>query len=223
MDFPAAHSMDTSWFGVDRDGRVALFSTGEDGSVPLPMEGNLSDPAVHVVLLAAHTVMGAAEELLDDPDPSEVGLYDYGGDYDSLYRRRSSPSRPLLLLQLPEDVRRRMPLFRMPELSFADKPILQLEEHAEDLIHYRDQVRCWYVSEDESMACARPGREAEFRALFQTDADWVPLHEARAREAEAQKAQRAQRARATQDRPWWPVLFLLMLLASALLWWLAPW
>lgn len=34
-DFPAAHSMDTTWFAVDRDGRVALFSTGEAGAVPL--------------------------------------------------------------------------------------------------------------------------------------------------------------------------------------------
>ena len=33
-DFPAAHSMDTTWFAVDRDGRVAAFLTGEAGAVP---------------------------------------------------------------------------------------------------------------------------------------------------------------------------------------------
>jgi hypothetical protein len=33
-DFPAAHSMDTYWFAVDRDGHVACFSTGEAGAVP---------------------------------------------------------------------------------------------------------------------------------------------------------------------------------------------
>ncbi|BDG05424.1 hypothetical protein [Anaeromyxobacter oryzae] len=33
-DFPAAHSMDTAWFAVDRDGHVALFQTGESGAVP---------------------------------------------------------------------------------------------------------------------------------------------------------------------------------------------
>lgn len=32
-DFPAAHSMDTDWFAVDRDGRVALFDSGENGAV----------------------------------------------------------------------------------------------------------------------------------------------------------------------------------------------
>lgn len=33
-DFPAAHSMDTTWFAVDRDGNVALFDSGEAGAVP---------------------------------------------------------------------------------------------------------------------------------------------------------------------------------------------
>src|SRR4051812_6768841 len=35
IDYPAAHSMDTLWFAVDRDGRVAAFSSGEAGAVPL--------------------------------------------------------------------------------------------------------------------------------------------------------------------------------------------
>ncbi len=33
-DFPAAHSMDTVWFAVDRDGHVAVFESGEAGAVP---------------------------------------------------------------------------------------------------------------------------------------------------------------------------------------------
>src|SRR5262245_3578070 len=35
MDFPAAHSMDTLWFAVDRDGHIAAFHSGEAGAVPL--------------------------------------------------------------------------------------------------------------------------------------------------------------------------------------------
>ena len=31
IDFPAAHSMDTCFFAVDRDGHVAVFETGEAG------------------------------------------------------------------------------------------------------------------------------------------------------------------------------------------------
>jgi hypothetical protein len=34
IDYPAAHSMDSAWFAVDRDGRVAYFSTGEAGAMP---------------------------------------------------------------------------------------------------------------------------------------------------------------------------------------------
>src|SRR5947209_16298751 len=41
-DFPAAHSMDTSFFAVDKDGHVAHFSTGEAGAAP--MEAGLEDP-----------------------------------------------------------------------------------------------------------------------------------------------------------------------------------
>ena len=33
-DYPAAHSMDTTWFAVDRDGNVAVFESGEAGAVP---------------------------------------------------------------------------------------------------------------------------------------------------------------------------------------------
>ncbi|MEI8044779.1 MAG: hypothetical protein WCL11_25430, partial [Verrucomicrobiota bacterium] len=35
LDFPCAHSMDTSWFAVDAEGNVGLFNTSEDGALPL--------------------------------------------------------------------------------------------------------------------------------------------------------------------------------------------
>ena len=33
-DYPAAHSMDTEWFAVDKCGHVAVFHSGEEGAVP---------------------------------------------------------------------------------------------------------------------------------------------------------------------------------------------
>jgi hypothetical protein len=39
VDFPAAHSMDTTWFGVDDDGEIAVFESGEDGAVPNAFNG----------------------------------------------------------------------------------------------------------------------------------------------------------------------------------------
>lgn len=35
IDYPAAHSMDTTWFAVDSDGCVGRFSSSEDGAVPM--------------------------------------------------------------------------------------------------------------------------------------------------------------------------------------------
>jgi hypothetical protein len=63
-DFPAAHSMDTTWFAIDRDGNLAVFDSGEAGAVPeetiadqgfphedelraLPATGVLMDPDGH--------------------------------------------------------------------------------------------------------------------------------------------------------------------------------
>lgn len=34
VDYPAAHSMDTTWFAMDIDGHVAVFDSGEPGAVP---------------------------------------------------------------------------------------------------------------------------------------------------------------------------------------------
>jgi hypothetical protein len=34
QDFPAAHSMDTTWFAIDADGCVGIFNTNEGGAVP---------------------------------------------------------------------------------------------------------------------------------------------------------------------------------------------
>ncbi|MBO0698386.1 MAG: hypothetical protein J2P46_08335, partial [Zavarzinella sp.] len=42
-DFPAAHSMDSCWFAVDKDGRVGFFKTGEAGAQPT--RGLFSRPA----------------------------------------------------------------------------------------------------------------------------------------------------------------------------------
>jgi hypothetical protein len=39
-DYPAAHSMDTTWYAVDRDGHVAVFSSHEAGAVPMTAFGD---------------------------------------------------------------------------------------------------------------------------------------------------------------------------------------
>lgn len=49
-DYPAAHSMDTTWFAVDQDGHVAAFETGEAGAVPT--EAYLGEDVPHDELRA---------------------------------------------------------------------------------------------------------------------------------------------------------------------------
>ena len=62
-DFPAAHSMDTEWFGVDADGCVAVFRSGENGAVPegAPSDAEPTGPA----LFDAITTLIAARWALD--------------------------------------------------------------------------------------------------------------------------------------------------------------
>ncbi|MGK7942650.1 MAG: hypothetical protein AB4062_21320 [Crocosphaera sp.] len=34
QEYPASHSMDTTWFAVDKEGNLGLFDSGEGGAVP---------------------------------------------------------------------------------------------------------------------------------------------------------------------------------------------
>jgi len=52
-DFPAAHSTDSCWFAIDKDGRVGFFLTGEAGAYPSRcLFGESADAAVTRVVEA---------------------------------------------------------------------------------------------------------------------------------------------------------------------------
>ena len=63
FDYPAAHSMDSCWFAVDRDGHVAYFSTGEAGA--MPEVGVTGDAAYQ--LLERLTQAVSSGEAIHDP------------------------------------------------------------------------------------------------------------------------------------------------------------
>ena len=66
-DFPAAHSMDTTWFAIDRDGNLAVFDSGEAGAVP---EETIADQGFpHEDEIRALPANG----VLMDPDGLRVG------------------------------------------------------------------------------------------------------------------------------------------------------
>jgi hypothetical protein len=63
-DFPAAHSMDTDWFAVDRDGHVGYFDTNEPGAVPtLIYHGGAPGFDLFDVLLETATVGAPLDDL----------------------------------------------------------------------------------------------------------------------------------------------------------------
>jgi len=65
-NFPAAHSMDTTWFAVDSEGRVARFESGEAGAVPntAASGGGAAEPSFDVLLLDVACVL---DRLLAEP------------------------------------------------------------------------------------------------------------------------------------------------------------
>ncbi len=111
MSVPAAHSMDTEWFAIDREGHVALFVSGEPGAVPSSTVDHIGqrDP-IEDALLALPATSDVLVELtrhpglLDDadpprrlilvrwPDPGEIAVIVY----------RSEPVLPEVLRGLPE-------------------------------------------------------------------------------------------------------------------------
>lgn len=68
-DFPAAHSMDTTWFAVDEAGHVAAFFTGENGYMPKSAPGDFDDYfAIETIL----SVLGPERLKLDPAYLPEV-------------------------------------------------------------------------------------------------------------------------------------------------------
>jgi hypothetical protein len=61
-DFPAAHSMDTTWFAVDKDGRVGYFESGEAGAVPVEA---LQGESAHSMLMRLANALPRSEVLQD--------------------------------------------------------------------------------------------------------------------------------------------------------------
>ena len=70
IDFPAAHSMDSTWFAVDAEGNVASFQTGEAGAMPDQafMEASFSEGEEVASFLAETDYVINVEDLLVQPD-----------------------------------------------------------------------------------------------------------------------------------------------------------
>lgn len=82
-DYPAAHSMDTTWFAVDKDGFIAVMETEEEGALPLVCRNNdlgLGDDFVEAI--AKQEGLTVKVDQYDMVLPESIGLYSYRGDLD---------------------------------------------------------------------------------------------------------------------------------------------
>ncbi len=179
QDFPAAHSMDTHWFAVDRDGRVAVFDSNESG--PVPRGARDEDPYGLLARIREwYPSPGSAAGLARiryhnfAAEAARVGLFHF--DYDEHerfllgpYLRAELPAVALHVDQLPPDLRRQFKRFRFAELSFADGELVQLVEHFRDSWWHFEGSRVGYLCNDGRTVRPAPGRErgfAEFHQYF---------------------------------------------------------
>jgi len=169
-DFPAAHSMDTDWFAVDKCGHVALFKSGEAGAVPLGAS-ILSGPVGGDDQLAEKLFGPMTEEMEDDddleyPDAAAAGVFEYEHETDNWisgpYLRLEAPDKPVFLQRLPPEVSRKLTGFRFQDLCFLDTKHIQPVEHG--------ACESWepaWLSLDGKTAKPIPGQEKEYQKAYE--------------------------------------------------------
>jgi hypothetical protein len=153
--------MDTSWYAVDRDGRVALFTTGENGHAPAQARD-----ASHLERLHQEVYGDGGAEYRPDYDLAEqFGFFLYGyADNNYLpvgkYDRQVAPTRPAHVDQLPPDVRADCKKVVLP-VAFAEAERVQPMAFFECAMWYRDS-RHAYLDADGVTVRPVPGHEDRF-------------------------------------------------------------
>lgn len=169
-DYPAAHSMDATWFAVDAAGHVGVFDTGENGHVPEGVEG--TDVLFELWRLRnpdrpEEDYWGGLPPEQETADQLGVFLYEYDDEGEGVvidvvpYRRSAVPTNPLHVDQLSPALRKLCKTSRFAEIDFAKA----------DLVQPMEQFRCILWAEEASVAylCADgktvrpiPGKEDKF-------------------------------------------------------------
>lgn len=156
---PAAHSMDTAWFGVDADGNVALFVTGEAGAMPTDAVG-AGDYGRELGghpdgFEAIRAVLGVAEDIWDEEAAGRVYRFTHDDDnwVAGRYVQAYAPERPARIEEVPAELREG--IVKLP-VRFVTKPAIQPVEHVPC-----DAWGAVWLSSDGNVARPFPGREAE--------------------------------------------------------------
>lgn len=175
MDYPAAHSMDTTWFAIDDEGHVSAFHTGETGHVPDHITGEIKYRDLLQILQS--TLPSVDDDDFDwdefwetaDEAISERGVFVFGyidgGWFQKPYQSEWEVPEPIHVDQLPPDIRHHVRQCQFSGILFRDVDHLQPIEH----------VRCWfwdqegacgYIGSDEKTLHPIEGREQKFVELI---------------------------------------------------------
>jgi hypothetical protein len=180
-DYPAAHSMDTEWFAIDKDGHVAFFISGENGAVPNAAGPNAG--LLEVVQTLSGNQLGGEREVdafYENFDESlkkaaDLGLfvYEYGQfsyDFIDPYERDWQPAQPIHIDQLPPRLRELCSQVRFDSFCFV------LMEHLQPLEFTGCSI--WagaaYLSSDLSTVRPVPGEENDYLEVVREAQENLP-------------------------------------------------
>jgi hypothetical protein len=167
-DYPAAQSMDTTWFAVDRDGHVGVFISNENGAVPSVLQDANPDEMFELLT-------GPDGEMLFDfnlirEEAARRGIFSY--EYDDLseipfqagYPRARRPETPLHVDQMPPRLRNLAKKIRLDRVSFPNADRVQPVEHFECMV-WGGEEEVAYLAADGVTVRPIPGREDRFAAF----------------------------------------------------------
>jgi hypothetical protein len=176
VDYPAAHSMDTHWFAIDKDGQVGLFFTAETGYLPNEAVNVEAPDLIELATKLGGKAPPGVDEEEEDIEWDEfleglvaLGFYTYEyidnfDDPDGLllpYTLTAAPEAPAHIDQLPPQFRQRYRKVQFSTASFGAADHLQPFDFFPCDTYAEEQVA--YLSGDERTLKPVPKREQQYQ------------------------------------------------------------
>ncbi|MEN6627767.1 MAG: hypothetical protein ABFD69_16190 [Candidatus Sumerlaeia bacterium] len=155
-DYPAAHSMDTIWYGVDEDGEVGAFDSGPYGEVP-QLEGQ---KPIEPQRTESHFFRPNYYDEYDDVRDrvGEERAHSYTLDEEifvKYYIWQNSPENPLRIEEIPEEFRNRRYLVFLKGFRFSSREPINPYDYAP--CYSCDDVE-YFPSQGDTTRFPLPGR-----------------------------------------------------------------
>lgn len=144
-NYPGAHSMDTTWFAVDKDGYIAVMESNEEGAVPMDLVDQQGEDGNEILKSMASSLSRKLEFNADRMSmPESIGLYSYWGVLSAPnseaeieegengesaaigpYERQSIPQKPLHITEFTQEQIANLRLHKFENHSFAEDKFIQ--------------------------------------------------------------------------------------------------